>query len=214
MSAFPQGWGAVYEGVSAMQALGRVAVPPDGSFLLYEGGRPYDWAPDLRAVASAAGARKQAFIYTVHTPTEAKRHEEPTPQHLFPPAPSATYYLGNLSPDGSSVSFYELDCDDKKVWAGSVRASNSTVPKITWFEVRPDEVRSNEFPLWISNNESLYPIKGDDTKRLHASETPAQKMHIPHDAPPGMLATQRTILTRLLILPRRQKRLRIRQTAS
>lgn len=87
-------------------ALGRVAVSPDGSVLLYEWSHPYNWAPDVEGLPEAAVSRMQTFMYTVDLPSAPA-----TPESSVPPVPGATYYFGGICPGCSHVAFYEIDID-------------------------------------------------------------------------------------------------------
>ena len=161
---FPQKRGATYDEVRANQALGRMVLPPDGAFFLYEWSRPYDWAPSIKGLAPPAAARKQTFIYKVDT-----TKPDTTSELLFQPAPGATYYLGNLSPDNKYVSFYEIDRDDNKIRAGAVLTNDGISPKITWFEQTPDVATLDRPAVWVSNEQLVYPVKTGTTRLVRAS---------------------------------------------
>lgn len=143
------------------QKLGRFIVAPDGSFFIYEWLRPYHWNPDDRDLSKKATERMQAFLFEVRTPDEWDFTDEPTSVLLPYPKPGATYWLGNISPDGKWAGFYELDRDDKALRAGIVETINKVPPDIVWFDIAPDDARLDRAAAWSSDGKSLvYPIKG------------------------------------------------------
>jgi hypothetical protein len=116
--------------------------------------RPFNWLPDAKGLAAAAAARGQAWIYKADTTSS-----HPTSEYLFYSMPGSTYYLGNLSPDGTRVSLYELNRDDNHARVGVVKLEASMSPPITWLDVPPDDARLNQPAAWTSNDELVYPIK-------------------------------------------------------
>jgi hypothetical protein len=157
---FPQKRGAVYDEIRKHQTLGRMLAARDGGFFIYEWQRPYDWAPSTKGISPAAAGRMQTFIYRVETSFDRlKAYVKPTSEPIFYPAPGATYYLGSLSPDEKRLSFYEIDRDDNKVRAAVVELSGEVSPKITWFDLAPDDARLDQVPVWVSASDLIYPIK-------------------------------------------------------
>jgi len=176
---FPQSRPARYDDIRIHQSLGRVLVASNGGLVVYEWSRPYTWMPDASSVPRAVGERKQTFLYRVSIPRrwtgwpDLWRQTRPREsQDLFPPSPGATYYLGSISPDGRQVSFYELDWDDGAARAGVVLVVDPLPPedavpqKITWFDVPPDVARLDEPPVWVSNDEVVYPAGGTSIPAL------------------------------------------------
>lgn len=147
------------------QSLGRIVMDPAGRFLVYEWQRPYNWTPDGKGLSKVATNRQQTTLYRVLIPEDWRWIDAPTSEELFPMLPGATYWLGDLSPDGEWVSVYELDRDDKKMKAG-VAATRHVIevdkpPKIVWFDIAPDDARFDRPPAWTADGKSLvYPVKG------------------------------------------------------
>jgi hypothetical protein len=134
--------------IRAKQALGRVLVSPDGKLLVYEWMRPYNWVRDPEGIPAAAAARMQTWLYRVdvgRTPVVS--------DYLF-------YWLGAFSPDGKRLSLYELDNDDKSLKLGVATLDDPITPKLTWFEAAPDGGKLADAPLWISDDELVYPAVG------------------------------------------------------
>jgi hypothetical protein len=188
---FPQKRAATYDEVRRHQALGRFVVAPDGSFFLYEWSRPYDWVPNLSDMAPVVRARMQTFLYRVTTPQEWRTYQPPVSTDLFPPAPGATYFLGNLSPGGKWASFYELDWDDGKIRAGVVETTQVVPPKITWLELPPDEGRLDQPAVWVSDAELVYPLKSELAK-LARAQAMTGKAEVCRDCDPRLLARPAT----------------------
>ncbi len=138
-----------HDEIRAKQALGRVITSPDGQFFVYEWMRPYNWVPETDWLPEKAGKRMQAWLYKVDT-----KYTPTTSYYLFHPHPGSSYYLGALSPDSTKVSFYALNHDDNVIKAG---VWNLTEEKLTWFEPTPDASRLDEPPVWLSNDELIYP---------------------------------------------------------
>lgn len=162
----PQIRGATYEEILAHQALGRVVLAHDDTFILYEWMRPYEGAPEPGVQPVLDGSRKQTFLYRVSTTT--MRVES---KYLFIPQPRNTYYLGSLSPDSKYVSFYEIDRDQKRVRAGVAETSGRVLPKITWFPAVPDHRRLDLPARWISNTELVYRVNASPTRFVRADAT-------------------------------------------
>lgn len=147
------------------QALGRIIMDPRGRFLLYEWQRPYNWSPDATGLARTASMRPQTTLYRVLIPDDWRWINEPVTEPLFPMLPGATYWLGNLSPDGEWISVYQLDRDDKVMKAGVAATRHEVTvddpPKIVWFDIAPDDVRFDRPPAWSADGKRLvYPVKG------------------------------------------------------
>jgi hypothetical protein len=148
--------------VREYQALGKAIVSPDGRFFLYEWQKPFNWVRNTEGLPKTAANRMQTLIYKVETdyaPSESR--------YLFYPESAASFWLGTLSPDASRVSFYELDHDTGKVKLGVYDVVNGTTmdPKLTWFETGPppDSGRLDEPPVWVTNNQLIYPAAGKPT---------------------------------------------------
>ena len=160
--------------IREQQSLGRVIMDPAGRFMLYEWKRPYNWTPDAKDLSRAAASRPQTTLYRVLIPDDWRWIDEPTSEQLFPMLPGATYWLGELSPDGEWVSVYQLDRDDKTVKAG-VAATRHIIeadkpPKIVWFDLPPDDNRFDHPPTWAADGKSLtYPVKGGKLARADAA---------------------------------------------
>lgn len=153
--SFPQKRGATDDEGRYYQSLGRFVIAPDTSYFLYEWQRPYNWSPDYTGLGGAVAARKETAIYKVNLTGEKASSE-----HLFYPAPGATYYMGNLSPDGKWLAFYELGWDDKNIRAGAVLTNDGISPRIAWFAPAPDHTQLTKPAVWLSNDELAYPGKG------------------------------------------------------
>jgi hypothetical protein len=168
---FPQTRGATYGEVRKYQALGKFVIAPDASFFLYEWSRPYNWAPLPRSLPPSAQRRPQTLLYLVPIPAVADWSDldPPTTEVLLPAAPGATYYLGTLSPDAKSVTFYELDRDNNALRAGVVLITKSLPRKITWLSLPPDETRLGEPAIWLSNDQVVYPIEARSARVARAS---------------------------------------------
>lgn len=148
----PQNHPASDEDVRAQQSLGRVLLSPDGSFLLYEWGRPYvNWVPDTQWMAPNAARRMQVSLYRLNL-----KARDLSSELLFYPKPGASYWLGDLSPDSAHVVLYELDNDSNTVRAGVWSVHEK---KAWWFSPRPDEMRIESETVWMSSDEFIYPVK-------------------------------------------------------
>jgi hypothetical protein len=165
---FPQTRGATYAEIQQHQGLGRFVTSHDSSFFLYEFARPFTWPPGNAGLAPAAAARKQHLIYKVTTVGDWL-FGNPKSELLFYPAAGATYYLGDLSPDSSRVSMYEIDRDDNRIRAAAVKTNDGISPQTIWFDLVPDSARLDELPMWTSNEEFVYPIASGPTKLARAS---------------------------------------------
>jgi hypothetical protein len=77
----------------------------------------------------------------------------------FHPVPRATYYLGDLSPDAKRLSFYGIYRDSNEWREGVVPETSTAIPKITWFDIPPDDSRLEQPPVWVSDDEFIYAIK-------------------------------------------------------
>jgi hypothetical protein len=149
--------------VRKTQSLGRVIADPAGKFFIYEWQRPFDWNPEGKGLPPEVGNRLQTMLYRVRTPSRSSQYSPPTwplptSTELFPMAPGATYWLGDLSPDAEWISFYELDRDDNRVKAGIVSTSGD-VPSIIWFTISPDLTRLSRVPEWTSDGKALvFPV--------------------------------------------------------
>jgi hypothetical protein len=153
---------ATYADIHAQQALGRVIVAPDGQFILYEWGHPYlDWVPDVKWMAPSAARRMETFLFKVDLGTW-----QPTSEYLFAPRAGATYWLGDLSPDGTRVVLFELDHDSRTVRAGVCAFLRH---QMHWFVPRPDEGKLEALTAWISNEEFLYPAKDGSARLVRAN---------------------------------------------
>lgn len=134
---------------------------PDGEFFLYEWMRPYNWVRDTKWLPPKTAERMQAWLYRVDV-----TYSDATSEYLFFPDPGSGYWLGDLSPDGTRVTFYELDNDEDKVKAGVWHLMDE---KLTWFETPPDAKRLDEPALWLSNEEVAYPAKSGSADLVKAN---------------------------------------------
>jgi hypothetical protein len=136
------------------QAIGRALVAPNGRFFVYEWMRPYGWVRDTGSLPKHAVERMQTWLYRV----EAGR-TPPTSEYVFFPGMSASYWLGAFSPDASKLSFYELDNDNRLLKTGIVELTDPANPRLVWFDAEPDGDKLNQPPVWLSNDELVYPAK-------------------------------------------------------
>ena len=143
---------AMYEEIRTQQSIGRVILSPDGRFFLYEWSRPYSWTRDTRGLTKKVAQRQQTWLYKV----DVEGQLPTTSQYLFHPDPGASYWLGDLSPDSSLVTFYQLDNDDNSVKAG---VWDITQSKLIWFDSAPDTEKFDQPAIWKSNEEVAYPTK-------------------------------------------------------
>lgn len=134
-------------------------VAPDGRFFLYEWCRPYDWTPEQAGTPVAAALRKQTLLYKVLTPLRTWLPGAVIPQIFLHPAPGATYYLGALSPDSSMLSLHELNRDDNQVRGDAVSFDEANSGN-SWLTPPPDEAPQMNPPIWMSDGELVYPVKG------------------------------------------------------
>lgn len=158
MSKEPQTRAATFEEMHALQQLGRIIVDPSGRYFLFEWARPYSWLPTWGKLPTTVRRRAHTFLYKVETPDVWSEYDAPTTQALLPPAPGATYYLGDISPDGGKVAIYELDLDDGRLRVGIVPILGAAPPQIRWLDAVPDVKRLEERPHWKSNNEIVVPV--------------------------------------------------------
>jgi hypothetical protein len=136
------------------QAIGSALVSPDKQFFVFEWLRPYNWVRDTGKIPKPAAERMQTWIYRVdidRTP--------PNSEYVFFPGSGASYWLGDFSPDGSKLSFYELDNDNNVLKAGVVEFTDPITPRLTWFDAAPDGNKLEQPPVWLSNDEFAYPTK-------------------------------------------------------
>jgi hypothetical protein len=141
--------------IRARQALGRALISPDGKFFVYEWMRPYNWVRDTGSIPAGAAGRMQTWLYRVDV-----SHSPANSEYVFFPDPGASYWLGAFSPDGSKLSFYELDNDNNVVKAGVAAFTDPITPKLTWFEPTPDARKLERPAVWLSNDELVYPAAG------------------------------------------------------
>jgi len=136
------------------QTIGRALVSPDEQFFVYEWMRPYNWVRDTGSIPKAAAERMQTWLYRVdidRTPANS--------EYLFFPGSGDSYWLGNFSPDGGKLNFYELDNDNNVLKTGVVEFTDPITPRLTWFDAPPDGNKLNQPPVWLSNDEFAYPTK-------------------------------------------------------
>jgi len=134
--------------IRAKQTLGRAIASPDDKFFLYEWSRPYNWLRDLGSLPPNVAQHMQTWLYKVDV-----NQSPPTSEYVFFPEPGASYWLGSLSPDSKQVSFYMLD-EENRLRTGVWDMAKS---KLTWFKASPDGKRLNRAPVWLSNQELVYP---------------------------------------------------------
>lgn len=178
---FPQTRGATFDEIRRHQSLGRTIVTSNEAFIVYEWARPFDWAPSTTDVVASAARRKQTFIYKVDLSIR-----RPTSEYLFQPAPGATYYLGDPSPNSKWISFYEVDRDNNRSRLGVVEIDGGISPNIVWLDLEPDDARLDETPVWTSNEELLFAAKRGATG-LSRGNLVTGKVEGCLDCPPDIL---------------------------
>jgi hypothetical protein len=136
------------------RALGRFVFAPDSSFFLYEWSRPFEWSPSSTGLPPAVSSRTQTFLYKVDMAASRASSEL-----LLQPAAGGTYYLGDLSPNGSRVGIYEVDRDTNAIRAGSVKMLGS-VGHVTWYASAPNASVLDRPAFWISDVEQAYQTVG------------------------------------------------------
>ncbi|TSB01586.1 hypothetical protein [Sphingorhabdus contaminans] len=155
--AILQRQGATYEEVRKFQKVGRVEITSDASQFVFEWSRPYNWVPVRRGLSKTDHARQQTFLYLVKIPAVGDFSTTAFAESVFPANAGATYYLGGLSPDGSILSFYELDRDDAKVRLGIVSLSGPKPRRPVWFDVPLNREQLNRPARWLTDELLMYP---------------------------------------------------------
>jgi hypothetical protein len=153
---------SAYQEIRARQALGRILVTPDGKLVLFEWGRPFlNWKPSTAKVAPGASNRLQTFLFKIDVSAES-----PEPTYLIQPRATATYWLGNISPDASKVVVFEMDrvSNDTKV---GVLDLVSGAKK--WFAEPANAARVEESNRWVSTNEFIYEVGRGSGRMLVAN---------------------------------------------
>jgi hypothetical protein len=160
-TAAPTVTGDTFVEARQAQSLGLFRITANASFIIYEWQRPYGWTPDDRGVAATVVKRPLTRLYRVRTPDTWGGAVPPTSFEFFPPKPGATYWLGDISPDGQWASFYELDADDNALRAGIAKIDFDAPSQLIRFDLPPDNSRLDRAPAWSSDGTALtYPIKG------------------------------------------------------
>jgi len=159
--------------IRTKQAIGRALISPDGAYFVYEWMRPYNWVRDTGKLPAGAANRMQTWLYRVDIDRTPPNSEYP-----FYQGAADSYWLGGFTPDGSKLSFYELDNDDKVLKTGVVEFTDPITPKLTWLNPAPDANKLDQAPVWLSNDELAYPAQSGWVRAKLPAEKPAAEQPI------------------------------------
>lgn len=132
--------------VLRMENFGRAELAFDGTLVVYEWAPAYEQAPNLEAVHHPGAFGPMFKLYTVEVKGQGK------PQPLFEQDPRGGYWIGALSPAHTRVAIYSLI--DRKLRAGVFDLASR---RLTWFSFTPNYFWLQQHPVWISEEELVYP---------------------------------------------------------
>lgn len=133
--------------VLRMENLARAELALNGRLLVYEWVAPYQEAPNLEAVSLPGAFGPMSKLYAVDLTQQGARRP------LFEQEPRGGYWIGALSPSGTQVAIYSLI--DRKLRAGVFDLASQ---RLTWFSFTPNYFWLQQHPVWISDEELVYPV--------------------------------------------------------
>jgi len=126
---------------------GRAELALSGKLVVFERAAPYEQAPNREAV-HLPGAQGPMFkLYVVDT------NRRRAPQPLFEQDARGGYWIGALSPAGTKVAIYCVV--GRKLRAGVFDLVDR---RLTWFDFTPNYFWLMQHPVWISEEELVYPV--------------------------------------------------------
>lgn len=141
--------------VLRMEHLGRAELALAGRLVVYEHAPPYEQAPNLETVHIPGVYGPISKLYA------ADLSQRGAPQPLFEQDARGGYWIGALSSDGARLAIYSIL--NRKLRAGAVDLASR---RLIWFDFTPNYFWLTQSPVWISNEELIYPV-------LPPGETPS-----------------------------------------
>jgi acetyl esterase/lipase len=129
-----------------MEDVGRVVLAQEGRTLIYERIPPYETAPNIDTLYSQDDRSALAHLYVL----DLDRPGEP--RQLFEQDARGGYWIGALSPNEARLALYSMV-------DGAVRAGvfDLQTKRIRWFEFTPNYFWFHQTPVWVSDEDILYP---------------------------------------------------------
>ena len=134
--------------VMKSEAIGRLAFDPSGRYAVFEYLPPYESSIKPSRNYSYANGRSKLYFVDLEGDNKARR--------LFPQPDGVNAWMGTFSPSGSILAVYIQT--DAGVEAAVINLENQ---QLQMLGIVPDIVRYRATPLWLSDNEFIYPVLND-----------------------------------------------------